>query len=369
MNDDIVRLELGGRSVLIAERYEVESGVFTQPSAFVIELGHAGVVRDLLRAYPPNTPFRLFVNDALQFEGRTDAPGASGSTSGSRVRIRGRDLLAPVHDGYVRADTSYTNKTSLELVEIALKEVGVEYGGILIDNAKSRKTRAGVPIVTLREPLVDKRRKTKPRQAKVGETWFEFLKRDLDHAGLFLWAGPDRTFVVSRPNPDQRPLYRIVRKEGRPKSVESYEFDNDTSKRFSEYMVFGRGGGKKFGSARTKGGFEDAEMQAFGFERLRTFRDVNVTSDEEASFYAARKIAETRRAGFRLHYTVAGLTVPAIGGAGRAVWTPDTVVEVDDDEIGLHGSFWIENVAFRAPPTTTTLRLMRPDDLVFGSDE
>src|SRR5579862_3167302 len=144
---EAVRLELAGRPVLVAETYEVHSGIFTQPSAFALELGHSGVVADLLASIVPNQPFRLFIGDALQFEGHVDGVGASGNAhQGARVRVRGRDLLAPLHDGYVRADTSYKDKTSVELVELALKEVGVPYDMLVVDNAASRKTRAGVPI-------------------------------------------------------------------------------------------------------------------------------------------------------------------------------------------------------------------------------
>jgi hypothetical protein len=48
------------------------------------------------------------------------------------------------------------------------------------------------------------------------------------------------------------------------------------------------------------------------------------------------------------------------------VWAPDTIVDVDDDEFGISGQFWVESVTFKRPPTTTTLVLMRPSDLVFG---
>jgi prophage tail gpP-like protein len=98
-------------------------------------------------------------------------------------------------------------------------------------------------------------------------------------------------------------------------------------------------------------------------------RDVNVSTDEQAEFFARRKLAESRRTGWQLTYTVAGHSTRAIGGLGRAVWTPDTVVEVEDDEFGLRDLFYIEAVDFRRPPTTTTLTLMRTGDLVFGSDD
>ena len=70
-----------------------------------------------------------------------------------------------------------------------------------------------------------------------------------------------------------------------------------------------------------------------------------------------------------LSYTLAGHTTPRIGGRDRVVWAVDTVVEVDDQELGIAGTFWIEAVEFsRGPETNTTITLMRPGDLVFGGE-
>ena len=62
-------------------------------------------------------------------------------------------------------------------------------------------------------------------------------------------------------------------------------------------------------------------------------------------------------------------TVPAIGG-GRCVWAPDTIVEIDDQEIGVQGEMWVESVQFRREPhTTTRIVLMRPDDLLYATED
>src|SRR5262249_5014781 len=138
--------------------------------------------------------------------------------------------------------------------------------------------------------------------------------------------------------------------------------------RYSEIKVFGRGGGRRHGRSTIRGAAIDAEMQALGYKRLKTIRDANVENNAEAEFYAMRKVAEFARAGFLLRYVVAGHRIPTLRGGGRAVWTPDTCVEVDDDIHGLRGTFWLESVEFRRPPTTTTLALLRPEHLVFGAD-
>jgi prophage tail gpP-like protein len=200
------------------------------------------------------------------------------------------------------------------------------------------------------------------------------LLREAAHAGLFVWAAPPTEsgrpcFVVSRPNTEQRPLYRLVR-AGRAEEVSilACRRRNDTAKRFGQMIVVGRGGGRRYGNTKHTGIFDDPEMAAWGLgKRRHVTRDPNVTTDEEARLYAARKLAESQRAGWSLKYTVAGHTTPALGG-GVAVWTPDTTVLVDDARTGDAGIFWLESVAFVAPPTRTELTLFKPAHLTFGAD-
>jgi prophage tail gpP-like protein len=199
----------------------------------------------------------------------------------------------------------------------------------------------------------------------------------LDRAGLFLWAAADGTFVLDTPNGAQDPSYRLVRqRDDKPgaSNVKSYHYSRDATHRHSEVVVYGKGGGRKQGRAKSKGGFEDEEMIALGYKQQLVLRDPKCENAAQALFLAKRRIAEERRQGIRLEYTIAGHTLPAFskdddnGGASRfAVVTPDTVVQVDDHELGIHGPWYIERVRrTRSPHTETTLGLMRPEDLVFG---
>jgi prophage tail gpP-like protein len=78
-------------------------------------------------------------------------------------------------------------------------------------------------------------------------------------------------------------------------------------------------------------------------------------------------MAESRRQGWRLSYTVAGHTAGCPLG-GRVNWAPDTLIEVNDERLGIREEvFWVESVTFNgSPQSTTTIELMRPRDLIFG---
>lgn len=257
------------------------------------------------------------------------------------------------------------------------------------DNAANRAIKAGVPIRAILphrtvQQILDDAGEVGPNTgacqtlptAKLGETWHRFLRRYLDRAGLMLWAAANGSYILSAPNGDQDPTYVLARGTGDPKqgtNVVGYEYLDDATHRHTEYIIYGRGGGKALGRTKAKGGVLDQDLLSAGYvDQPIVFRDANVHSNAEAAFFARRKNAEERRNGFRLEYTIAGLTLPYIGRgtAARAVVTPDTVVAVDDQELGITDNFYIESVTRRrSPQTTTSIRLMRVDDLVFGDPD
>lgn len=386
--DDRVRLVVGNEEILIAESYEVAVGVMTQPAAFSLRTGHGGVARDLLERFSPGRAFELRIGDVRQAVGRIDDPEADSSDGATTVSVRGRDILATLHDADITADRSFRDATFAQLVEAALKDVGLAYVPVVSSNAANREGRAGVKV-RAKAPKPEPSRRTVEEiiagtgqpvapaagpayyavQARAGETWFGFLKRYLDRAGLFLWAAADGALVLAEPTVEQAPVARLVRRRGavwNEVNVLRASYRNATSPRISRAIVYGRGGGFKFGRSKARVEVEDPEMVAYGIHRPRVIRDENVRTEAQAEHFARRAIAESARAGWQLRYTVAGHTTPAIGG-GRAVWTPDTMVEVEDDEIGIHGAFYLESCVYRrGPETTTELTLMRPEHLIFG---
>lgn len=385
--DDRVRLVLGDEEPRVIESYEVKSSVLTQPAAFSLRLGHGGVARELLQRYPPKTPFKLFIGDVLQQTGETDGrPRAEGSTGATELVIRGRDSLAPLHDGFVDSERSYADETYSGLVRKVLAEVGLGDRRLHASGNADRRMKAGVPVVELAPPrTVDEIMQDASSgaatvgvvrqvlQAKLGERWHEFVRRHIDRAGLFLWAAADGSFILSEPNWRQKPTYRITRRRGQARNqvnVTRAEYEDSTVPRYSGVVIYGRGGGRKFGRAKSKAAYLDDEMINWGYRRLLVLRDANVQTIAQAEYLGRRKIAEGRRAGWQLVYTLSGHTLPSLVGGGRAVVVPDTIAEVDDDEFGLYGIFYVEGVEYRRQPQTeTTVRLMRTDDLVFGSDD
>lgn len=403
--DDKVTLTLGGEQVLIATSYSIQQSVLKQPAEFSIRLGRGSTnpdpnkgptVAELIRKYPPNTPFQLRINDNLRMTGKTDGYRASAAgNSATELTIFGRDGLAPLHDAHIDREISFNDATYKSLVETVFKEVGLDPSKIVASNTANRKLQVGInvrellPVQTVDEMLFGKGEGVTAKaahsvlQTKPGDRWMDYLRKQLDRAGLFLWAAADGTFVLSAPNQNIYPSYRIVRRRGQAHNevnVIHADFLNDTRPRYTFAVVYGKGGGKAKGRTHSKGDSTDDEMlNTYGFgkafdgsdinSRSLVVRDAHCHNAAQAAYLAQRKLAEGRRHGFQLVYTMSGLSTPGLGG-DRAIWTPDTLVDVVDDEFGINSTFWIEAVDFqRQPQTQTTIHLMRTFDIVFGTPD
>jgi prophage tail gpP-like protein len=366
-----VTLQCNNKEIVLANSYEITISYLTQPAHFSLRLGSSAAVRELLKQFPPWSKFQLFIGGKLQQTGRVLEPSVTES-GGSSVQFYGEDALCTLQNGYIDAEKTYQEKTYTDFVRKILDEAGFRGVPLHANNAANRRMRSGIQVPLAQEPLLNSGRPLSPR-AKLGERRLHFLNRHLERAGLFLFAAADGSFVLSAPTVHQPPLYRILRRRGAPA--------NDVSVRLSEYrngirtprcsvcVVYARGGGRGGGRVKVSAQYEDAEMVSLGVDQPLTFHDSHCKTIKECEFFARRKVAEGRRAAWRLAYIVPGHATRTIGG-GKAVWTTDTMVEVADDELGIYDLFWLESVTHKMDGKSEALvHLMRPDDLVFGSDD
>lgn len=384
-NDDRVRLRIGkDADVRIVENYSFHSSILQQPAAFSATLSGAGGAAAILGKYTPGPDGRvaLYIGKYRQFTGELDALDAHGDAHSTTVSLKGRDLMARLHDSDVVAERSFDNATYEELFKAALVAVGQGQKILEISNTANRKIRSGAKVKVFSEPVTADEVKATGTTggkfktvvtAKLGESWLDFLTRHFNKLGLFPWCDANGNFVLSRPNGEQAAAYHFFRVRGESRSdanVESVSFTNDTTHRFSHMVIFARNLGRKYGHNHTSGRFDDVEMMQWGINRLRVYRDVNVGSQEDAEFYARRQMAENNRASWKLQYTISGHSAPLIDDLDRrGIVVPDMVARVDDDELGIHENLYIESVEYRSPPRQTVITMMRPHDLVFGENQ
>lgn len=390
--NDVVKIRLGDQEVKITESYEVKTSILQQPSAFSLRLGWSDTAIDLLNLAVPGTPFDLSINGRLLQTGTVDFRGAPSAKS-TEVEIRGRDYLAPLVDAFVAEEQSFTEKTYFDLTRKILDLAGLTEAkghSLRATNDVTRRLLTGSPLIPRESTELATEIATgalsgtgnlvfETPKTKAGERYWDFLQRQYKLAGLFLWASPDKTFVLAAPNANQPPsysLYRARASRGSPETsnILDASWRDDTTMRHSECRVFGRSGGGKKGVETCDGVFVDPELvnppySNFGFSKLIVIHDADVKNREQCEFVARRIISEERRAGWQLEYTVAGHTIfSKVADNQNATWGPDTVVDVQDEELGMHGQFYLEACTYsRNPQTTTKLTLMRTTDLLFAT--
>lgn len=388
--NDRVTIELGNATnnvVVNSTSYEVTRGIFDQPSEFALRLGTGDIVRKLIQQYPKGSPFRLSVGGQTQFTGYTDGFDCDDNGHATEIAFLGRDVLASICDSEIEKEESFNADTHRALCEKAIARVDLlkpfetDRPAIISSNSANRIQSTGQNIIAAEDSsekqLLQIAGSTGDAytvlRTHVGETVINLLKRHLDAAGLFVWAAASGDIVVGVPNSKQPPLYRLVRRRGgAPTSnVIGARYRDSNRYRYSEVVIVGKTSGHKYSSSTVKGTYTDSEVINSGITKIRVLRNLDVTSIAHAEHLAKKELASCRRRGFYFEYTVAGHSAPCLltNGKTRAVFAPDTVVEVDDDEYGIHGNMWIESVTHRrSPHTTTTIRMLSPDVLIFGDN-
>jgi prophage tail gpP-like protein len=369
---DYVDVLIGGQK-FAAITYAISSAFFSrQPSSFTANIRVGEPLRDAYKKITPGMQFEVRIDDVLQMSGRLDAVNGSVSQSGSILNVSGRDILAKLHDATADKDYGFAEGTYLEVVQKVLKIVNID-APLIFSNDANRAAVSKKKQKVLKTVTTTGKGKTGFDSAamhiKSGESWYPWLSQILNHSGIILRATARGELSLTAPNPDQQPTYTFTvapaQDRGR-KFVTAASRKNDTTTRASKVIVRCKGGGKQSGSKDVEGVAIDDEMVAYGIERVRTIKDFKGSSVDAAERFAKRKIAEMRRTGFFFNYELVGHSWQSDDRRDSAIFTPDTIAQVNDHEHGYFGALWIESVDMaRGPATTTQITCMRPDDVRF----
>lgn len=420
--EDVVELELGGKRVLLAKEYQIQLAFLQAPNAFSITIGDDSTAAELMKAFPPYTPFRLRINGVVQFAGRTDGYTVT-SAQGTDLSIVGRDCMSHLIGNKIRTDRGISHASYEDLARIAIEGCGIKGYTLTFDTAAQRQAVVGKPITDKHEFTVgpidvgpvmghsvgrkvnypDLRKahdilqqtttttltrikgynSSNPIELKRGHTYYDWVHKEFERGGLFLRGGVDPdgvdefVYVLGEPNGRAPPLYGLFNQRGAAKltgysNVLKPRIHNVITGRHAEYWVQGRAGGGKGGRKGIEGHFVDEEMVALGVTWQDVHDDKDCKSTAHATYLARRNCAVARRHGHTYTYPIVGHTLPLLKEPSRrAVVAPDVTLYVNDPENGIDGVFWIERVTHTGGShgTLTEITLMRPEDLVFGDGE
>lgn len=366
------------------------------------------------------------IDEPLQ-TGRLDAVDVP-DTQETTIEIRGRDTIAALFDSYFKQEAAFTEATYYDLTVKQLEAVGFipasdwlftgevgrekaitnKGGGVrlepkpaaeedrvdefLVWKPNSGGTGASMQRVTIPIPKATTPSKDaqgvmveaatggqpeitlKTLKARVGQQRYAWLKEQYKRVGLFLWATPAGQFILSTPNSSQEPAFRLQRlRDGTPgdNNILSGGRRNDTVRRYSHTLVYGRAGGGADGRRRIVGEFVDEEMVEWGLIKQISYEEQDVKTQKAADTLARRYGLEARRSSRSLVYTVPGHTAPSLIQPGQSFpYYVNTMAHVVDQKYGIDGVYYVSEVEFRRQPqSTSVITLLWPEDLDFAEGD
>lgn len=354
-------------------------------------------------------PVELELNGATQFIGRVDKTECG--NDGTAVTCQCRDYIADLVECNI--DPGFKVKLGDQLLKVmqqAMLPTGIDTvvadddsllmqtvrsgkkprkGGGSGSKHKRRKSRGGVKLQDFKpEP---------------GQGIYDFLNKIVAREGATIQPWTTRkTVLVAEPWYDQEPLYKISRSLNQTVSSSNNIEHGVASRDFSRFptytMIHGQTarGGKA--SAHTTKAF-DLWVIAAGFRteirdiltdstvsgrwlpgtiadtvrddaalyRLLVHRDEIATDDDQVEGAMARAIAERLKDTLEYRCTLRGHVDPVSG----AIYTVDTIIQVDDDVTNVHEALWIAERTLKYSPSggaTTDLVCWRPESFDLGAE-
>lgn len=381
VDESDIKLVIAGQEISYIESYDIKMGIFAQPGTFRITCGWSQSAGKLIKNVTPYTPFKLYVGGKPAFSGRIGEISAK-EDSGTTITFTGKDNLGDLFRYKVDSDLSFTKTSYRELLQEVLKRIGISPVIITGDNGPIADKRMGTSVrrymsvispetdgIEIKESVSVINSSVK---AKLGDSFYSFLKSYFDRASLFLWAGTDNEFILSRPNTKQEPAYSLVRNRDQESlanrvNCKLIEYKNNIEDRHAEIRVNCRTGSTKAGRTVFLGSAIDNEILSYGLRNFRSVRDKKTNNVKQAEDMAKRIRAEEQRKGSSLKYKVTGHRTKAFNGS-IVTYTPDTIIRVKDDELNIFREYYIEDVEYTrsiGDGTKTLLTLINPDYMVF----
>lgn len=315
-------------------------------------------------------PVELIINGQSRLIGRIDHTRRG--DNGMAIVCMGRDYIGDLLECNV--DPSLKLKQGDELLNAITTAAGpCGINTVFDDDGAMRELRAGRKVAVRKKKPTKRKSKLNEYKPAAGQGMYEFLNKVGAREAVTLQAGPTRNILVlSTPNYDQDPLYKIFRTRdqltGVHNNIETAVADRDFSK-FPTYVIvqaaYARPGkkGEQFTStfdmwaisarfnselgtilqdvtvsSRWLPGKPAADEVTRGaLYRLLVIRDDDARTAEQVERAAKRAIAERLKDTLEYRVTLKGHIAPDSG----ALYTQDTMIQVDDEVADLHEVLWV----------------------------
>lgn len=337
-------------------------------------------------------PVSLILNGATQLIGRIDQTVRG--DRGKAVECHGRDYIADLVECNI--DPTFVVKEGDTLGSVILRAastVGIKKLGEGSDVATVRNVRTGTSIGGPKAPPNFISIKQDDFKPDPGQGIYEFLKKICERHGCTIQPGLTRdSLLVAGPFYNQDVGYAIVRTRHSTtkNNVISATATRDYSSFPSMVMVQGHGSPRHGEATKSNQAILDtwAEAQHFGDElgrtlnditwsgrrkpngnegdiiaqnkiyRLNYFRDNQARNATQLQKAAQRLLSEHLKNTLTYEVTLRGHVDPVTG----ALWSIDTMVQVEDEVCDVHEKLWVmaRTFTYNQRGAITTLKCIRP---------
>lgn len=396
----LIRFEQLERETNRVESWQIESSYMTSTDAWEAVLYDT----DRTKLFDLELqPVELLVNGASQLLGRVDR--TEFGNNGSSVTITGRDYLADMVECNVDPSLKVTGGDELfAVITLACSPIGIDTV-VSDDDIAMREIRSGIPIKRRGKGrgTTRKGKHLKDYKPHPGEGIYQYLNRIIARFGCTIQPGPDRqTLVICAPRYDQDPAYNIVRTDDPTRSARNNVISSHAVRDFSKFPTYtlvtgtqvqdtgaGVGAVQAFDMSVLAQEFNDElgrilletvipgrrkpgeGASRLGFDqvyRLLYYRDEACRDQSQLTQISRRIIAERLKDTLEYSVTLRGHTDPKTG----AVWSVDTIAQVDDVICNVHEPLWIASrtLSFsQSEGATAQLKCLRPHAFEIGDDQ
>lgn len=408
------------------ESYDFASDFLTPCDSFSFHFGldEGGLPSELADVLKLGAQIELKVEGNTLATGRIDdVEFQADRGSGTMVSIHGRDKLGQTLDAVADPTFKLPNGGTLaQLLKLQFGRFGwPDDESFVIDNEANRDAKKGKRGIKIKSSSSSSSGKKKRRKKKGGkgnkrledfilhqtkpynhESVFHFCSRVAQRHGLWIWASADgEQLIVSTPDFNQEPAFLLHRGRDGKGNILSGGAHFNLSEQPSIIIAdgFSTGGGGEFGRGRNKayivnpvlGPIHSVEIQdlleqhkgavknilnqaAFPFPiedvpfRPMFLHDDESKTQEQLNAFVKREMSLMYRKALTARYVVEGHGQTV--GDTFVAWTPDTVVDVDDEVSGMFEQLYVLGVGYhksRGSGTTTSLDLVRLNSIDFDA--
>lgn len=324
--------------------------------------------------YLETQPVELFVNGQQQLVGRIDKTSMGGKR-GQEVEFTGRDFIADLKECNVDPTVIVKDGDSIGAVfTLAASVVGID-SVVSDDDIVMRNVRSGIFVKRGKSAKAFHKKELKEYKPRKGEGLYEFFLRLIARFGATIQAGPDRsTLVITAPRYDTAPIGTLYRYVDPIQSGRNNVSDSSADRDFSSFPSFTLGIGKANQGADASTSAINLALDTFAFAsalagadselvkvlaegtlagrqipgkaekagldqlyRLLWVSDQEARTQDQLDFSVRRALAERLKETLVYTCVVRGHTDPKTG----AIWSVDTMVNVEDDVCNVHEALWI----------------------------